>query len=204
MLTTIGSFHLVKEEKKRIFLRLSVATRADTAHVAREQQSNNYTASKKTEASALIIIVCDVSGVTVESSQSLLCHRYYHSAAKSACFVCGDDWAHSNQKMTARYVKENGFHRVVVLRGTLRQYCQYYKAPSELVLVWNVQCMNKGLLIGSQLPTALLRTCFTACLQKVIILFLLIYFDVLHSYLRSDFLHSNLIFLFFFFGFGNK
>lgn len=58
--------------------------------------------------------------------------------------------------MTARYVRENGFHRVAVLQGTLRQYCQYYKALSELVVVQNVQRMNKGLLIGSRPATTLL------------------------------------------------
>lgn len=53
-----------------------------------------------------------------------LCYCY-HSPAKSACFICRDDWAQSNRKMTARYVRENGFHHVVVLLGTLRQYYQY-------------------------------------------------------------------------------
>lgn len=48
------------------------------------------------------------------------------------------------------------------LQGTLRQYCQYYKALSELVLMSNVQCINKSLLIGRPLPKALLHTCFTA------------------------------------------
>lgn len=38
--------------------------------------------------------------------RSLLCYRCcYHSADKSAHFVCRDNWAHSKQKMTARYVR---------------------------------------------------------------------------------------------------
>lgn len=80
---------------------------------------------------------------------------------------------------------ENGFRHVVVLQETLRQCCQYYKAPSELVLVQNVQCMNKGLLICSRLPTTLLRTCLTACTRasRKPWYFVLIYFDELQSYL---------------------
>lgn len=134
-----------------------------------------------------------MSNVGMESCQSLLSYCYYHSAAKSACFVCGGDWAHSNQKMTARYVRENGFHHVVVLQGTLRQYCQYYKALSESVLVRNVQCMNKGLLIGSRPPTTLLRTCVTACTEasRKWYHFVLIYFDEWHSYLKRNFPHDK-------------
>ncbi len=89
---------------------------------------------------------------------------------------------------------ENGFRHVVVLQETLRQCCQYYKAPSELVLVQNVQCMNKGLLICSRLPTTLLRTCLTACTRASWKrwYFVLIYFDELQSYLKRDFFLKTL------------
>lgn len=54
----------------------------------------------------------------------------------------------------------------------------------------NVQCMSKGLLIGSRLPTTVLRACFTACTRgfpESGNIFHRFVFDELRSYLRSDF-----------------
>lgn len=135
MLTTGGSFHLVKEEKLDFHqtIRSNTCWRGTCCSPAKKNWS------LRTNHHCVWCERCRRGLVP----QSLLCYRRYHSAAKPACFVCGGDWAHSNQKMTARYVRENGFHRVAVLWGTPRQHCQYYKAPSESLLVWNVQCMNK-------------------------------------------------------------
>lgn len=195
MLTTGGSFHLVKEEK----LDFHQTIRSNTCW-----RGTCCSPAKKIEAPALIIIVCDVSGVAVDSSPNHYCAIVVITPrlnlpalyAEAIELIPTRKWQlvmwGKMDFAVLRYCEGPRDNTVDTIKRRLN------RCSCEMCSAW-----IKGLLIGSQLPTALLRTCFTACLQESDNTFSLIYFDELRSYLRSDFLRSNLIF-YFLGGFGNK